>query len=186
MFSIYFHYFTIISPWQRMWLFIWKNWIPFTNECFVPSLVGVSCEVLQKIFICCQCIFAFCYHLPWKTFQQPWMSFTQGCYMASLVEIGSVVLEKMKMYKVYRLKDGWTTYSGQQIRWAHLSLDELNTELCLWINTVLMFNGWSLVLCDHFWMMYLYPFEGWCQLFVIFHKVHHKEENGQSQTEHPP
>ena len=34
-------------------------------------------------------------------------------------------------FGVYRQTDGWTTYDGQQIRKAHLSLDELNTELCL-------------------------------------------------------
>ena len=157
-----------------------KNWIPFTIEYFVPSSLELAVRFYRRKFLNVVNGFLLFAIISLEkgdghSFQQPLMSFIQGCYMASLIEIG-----------VYRQTDGWTTYDGQQIRKAHLSLDELNTELCLWISTVLMINGWSLVLCGHFWMMYLYPFEGWCQLFVIFHKVHHKEENGQSQTEHPP
>ena len=36
-----------------------KQWIPFTQECFVPSLVEIGQMVLEKkIFWICQCIFA--------------------------------------------------------------------------------------------------------------------------------
>ena len=46
--SMYFRYFVIISPWRRAWPFIWKNLIPSTQECFVPSLVKIDPVVLEK------------------------------------------------------------------------------------------------------------------------------------------
>ena len=45
---MYFHYFIIISPWKRVVTFIWKNWIPFTQGFFVPSLVEIGSVVLEK------------------------------------------------------------------------------------------------------------------------------------------
>ena len=46
--SMYFRYFLIISPWKRAGPFIWTNLIPFTQECFVPSLVEIGPVVLEK------------------------------------------------------------------------------------------------------------------------------------------
>ena len=45
---LYFHYFVNISPWKRGWSFIWTNWTPFTQECFVPILVEIGPVVLEK------------------------------------------------------------------------------------------------------------------------------------------
>ena len=42
---------------ERAWLFIWRNWIPFTQKCFLPSLVQISIQ--NQIFTFSQCIFAF-------------------------------------------------------------------------------------------------------------------------------
>ena len=44
---MYFRYF-VISPWKRAGPFIWKTWIPFTQGCFVPSLVEIGSVVLEK------------------------------------------------------------------------------------------------------------------------------------------
>ena len=46
--SMYFRYFVIISPWKRTGPFIWTNWIPFTQVCFVLSLVEIGPMVLEK------------------------------------------------------------------------------------------------------------------------------------------
>ena len=45
---MYFRYFVIISPLKRAGPFIWKTWIPFTQGCFVPSLVEIGSVVLKK------------------------------------------------------------------------------------------------------------------------------------------
>ena len=43
--SMYFRYFVIISPWNRAGPSFEQTWIPFTQGCFVPSLVERSkCE----------------------------------------------------------------------------------------------------------------------------------------------
>ena len=46
--SIYFCYFVIISPWKGAGPFIWSTWIPFTQRCFVSSLVEIGPVVLKK------------------------------------------------------------------------------------------------------------------------------------------
>ena len=46
--SMYFHNFVIISPWNRAGSFIWINLNPFTQGCFVPSLVEIGQVVLEK------------------------------------------------------------------------------------------------------------------------------------------
>ena len=91
------------------------TWIPFTQGCFVPSLVEIGSVVLEKkIFEFRQCIFAISLLSPlgegWgPSFEQTWICFTQGYFVPSLVEIGQVVLEKkMKMWKVYRQTDRQT------------------------------------------------------------------------------
>jgi hypothetical protein len=38
-------------------LFKTKNWIPFTEGCFVPSLIEICPLVLEKIYQNIQCIF---------------------------------------------------------------------------------------------------------------------------------
>ena len=43
-----FHTFVIISPWKRAALHFKKSWIPFTQECFVPSVVEIGPVVLEK------------------------------------------------------------------------------------------------------------------------------------------
>ena len=46
--SMYFRYFIMMSSWKRAGPFIWKTWIPFTQECFVPSLVEIGQVVMEK------------------------------------------------------------------------------------------------------------------------------------------
>ena len=59
--SMYFYYFIIISPWKRVWPFIW---IPCTQGCFLPSFV----EILEKlIFKFRQIYFGYLVIIsPWK------------------------------------------------------------------------------------------------------------------------
>ena len=50
--SMYFCYFVIISAWKRAGPFFWTNlnpWIPFTQGCFVQSLVKIGSVILEKI-----------------------------------------------------------------------------------------------------------------------------------------
>ena len=81
-----------------------QTWIPFTQGCFVPSLVEIGSVVLErKFFKICQCIFAISQLSPLgkgqgPSFEQTWIPFTQGYFVPSLVKIGPVVLEK-KIFK---------------------------------------------------------------------------------------
>ena len=62
----------------------------------MPSLVEIGPMVLEKIFKCCQSIFAFSLLSPLGKVCDP----TVEHFLPSLVEIGSVVMEKeMKMCK---------------------------------------------------------------------------------------
>ena len=45
---MYFCYFVIISPWKRVGASFEHIWIPFTQGCFVPSLVKICPVVLEK------------------------------------------------------------------------------------------------------------------------------------------
>ena len=65
--SMYFRYFIIISHWKRVVPFIWKKLNPFSQGCFLPSLVEIDSVVLEKkIFKFCQCIFSIKNYLPWE------------------------------------------------------------------------------------------------------------------------
>ena len=66
--SMYFHYFVIISPLKRPGPFIWTNWIPFTQGCFVPRLVKIGPVVLEeKIFLISSMYFHYFVIIsPWK------------------------------------------------------------------------------------------------------------------------
>ena len=58
-------FFKIISPWKRVWPFIWEIWIPTTQWCFVPRLVEIARVVLEKkIFKFSQCNFAISWFSP--------------------------------------------------------------------------------------------------------------------------
>ena len=46
--SMYFLYFEIISPWKGLGPSFEPPGIPFTQECFVPSLVVIGPVVLEK------------------------------------------------------------------------------------------------------------------------------------------
>ena len=81
-----------------------QTWIPFTQGCFVPSLVEIGSVVLEKkIFEFRQCILVIALLSPlgegWgPSFEQTWIPFNQGYFVPSLVKIGPVVLEK-KIFK---------------------------------------------------------------------------------------
>ena len=90
------------------------TWIPFTQGCFVPGLI----EILEKIIFLNDVNYIdefllICCYLPikrvWPFICTNLNPFTQGCLMPSLVEICWVVQKKrMKLWKVYRLKDRQT------------------------------------------------------------------------------
>ena len=111
----------------------------FTQECFVPNLIGFGQVVwYNKIFVI---FFPISKLSPfWKgcvpKFDQTWIPFTQVCFLRSLVEIGLVVLKKriflscqfiftkkMKMWKVYRQRDGRTMDArrSEKLTWAFSS-----------------------------------------------------------------
>ena len=48
---MYFCYFIIISSWNGAGSFIWKNWTPVTQECFVSFFVEISLVVLEEKII---------------------------------------------------------------------------------------------------------------------------------------
>ena len=64
---MFFRYFVIISPWKRVGPFIWTNFIPFIQGCFVQSLVEIGSLVLKKIFKNLSIYFCyFVFYLPLK------------------------------------------------------------------------------------------------------------------------
>ena len=72
--------------------------IPFTQGCFMLSLVEIGPVILEKILKFRQCIFTISSSSPLRKgrgpiFEQTWIPFTQECIVPSLVEIGQVVLE---------------------------------------------------------------------------------------------
>ena len=75
-------------------------WVPFTQGCYVPSLVEIS-PVVVMIFKLGKCIPLFCYYFDplgkghYPSFEKNWIPTTQGCSVSRLVEIGPVVLEKI-------------------------------------------------------------------------------------------
>ena len=84
-----------------MWPLFEQTRIPFTQGCFVPSLLENGPMVLEKIFGFGQCIFAISQLSPLGKGHGPLfeqtinrISFTQECFVPSLVEIGPMVLEK--------------------------------------------------------------------------------------------
>ena len=108
-----------------------QTWIPFSQECSVPSLVDIGPVVLEKILKSCQFIFIISQlSTLWEgrgpSIEQTWIPFTQVYFVLSLVEIGLMVLEKkMKMWKVYRqmTDDRWS----EKFTWAFNS-GELKTQ----------------------------------------------------------
>ena len=80
--------------------------IPFTQECFLPSLVEIGPVVLEKkIFFIFQGIFTFSLLSPlgndwWSSFEQIWIPFPQGLFGSNLIEIGPVVLEKKIFFNI--------------------------------------------------------------------------------------
>ena len=65
--SKHFSYFASISPREKVQPFTWTNWNPFTQGCFVPSLVMISqlswrriLKVVDNVFS----LFYYMYHLP--------------------------------------------------------------------------------------------------------------------------
>ena len=100
-----------LSPlWEKAWPFIWTNlnplnprMLPFTQECFIASLVEIDPVVLEKIFKSFQLIFIFSQLSSLSkgrgpSFEQTWIRFIHVYFVPSLVEIVQVDLEKkMKM-----------------------------------------------------------------------------------------
>ena len=112
------------------WPFIWTY--TFTQGCFEPSLVEISCMVLEKKIL--NFINVQLSPLGKKqgpSFEQTWIPFTHGCFVPSLVDNGPVVWEnKMKIWKVYRQMDDrgsekftWTS------RWGKLKSTDLINAL---------------------------------------------------------
>ena len=75
-----------------------KTWIPFTQECFVTSLVESGPVVMEEDFLKFrQFIYALSYLSPrlkvcGPSFKQNWIPFTQGCIVPSFEKVGRVVL----------------------------------------------------------------------------------------------
>ena len=94
--SMYFHYFIVISPWKREGPLIWTNWILFTKEWFVQSLIEIGQVVLEKkifknVYFCNYVIISY-WNRAGPSFKKFWIPFTQGWFVPSLAEIGPVVL----------------------------------------------------------------------------------------------
>ena len=84
------------------------SWMPFTQGCFVPSLVEiVPVGLKKKIFKFCQCIFAILLlsDLWKKAGSFIWIPFTIGCFVTSLVKIDLVALDK-KIFQISILEKG--------------------------------------------------------------------------------
>ena len=79
--SMFFCYFVIISPWKGWIPWFEQPWIFFIKGSFVPSLVDIGLEVLEKkIFKSCQCTYTFLQLSPLgkengPSFEQTWIPF---------------------------------------------------------------------------------------------------------------
>ena len=104
---MYFHYFVIISPWKRVGPSFEQSWIPFTQGCFVPSLVEIGSVILEKkLFLILSMYFRYFVIIsPWERVGPfIWTNlipFNQWCIVPSLVEIDPVDLLISSMYFRY-------------------------------------------------------------------------------------
>ena len=125
--SMSFHYFVIISPWERAGPFIWTK-----RES--PSPKDALCQVLLKLAQWFWRRWWKCEKLTMTTttttdngqilirkasLEQTWIPFTQWCFVLNLNEIRLVVpKKKMKMWKVYRLTNRQTDRQTTDDRWS--------------------------------------------------------------------
>ena len=73
-----------------------SSWIPFTQVCFVSSLIEIGHVVLEKFR---QYIFVILLLYPLRkgrgpSFEQVWMPLTWECFVPSLIEIAPMVLDE--------------------------------------------------------------------------------------------
>ena len=59
----YFRYFAVITSWKRAWSFIWKNFTPFIQGCFLPSLAEIGPVLLRRFLNIVYAFLVFCYYL---------------------------------------------------------------------------------------------------------------------------
>ena len=123
--SMYFCYFVIISPWKRRGFSFEQSWIPFTQACFVRSLVEIRWVVLEKkILKLRQCIFAISWLYPLRNEQIP--SFEHNLIpftTDALYQVWVKLTERFwrRSSKCEKLTDGQTDDRQRMIRKAHLS-----------------------------------------------------------------
>ena len=91
-----------MSPWKRVWLFIWTNLNSFTQECFVLSLVEIGAAVFLNF---AQVFLLFRNYLPLeKGWPFIWINlnfFHRRYFVPSLVIVGQVVLKIASMHFCY-------------------------------------------------------------------------------------
>ena len=103
-FSIYFYYFAIFSPWGMVWAFICKM-LNFTYPRMLCAKFGWNWPSSFKKRILKKFQYNFTISLlsplwGWRgpSFEQTWIPYTRICIVPSLVENGQVVLKK-KIFK---------------------------------------------------------------------------------------
>ena len=85
---------------EYKWFLFVKSWVPFTQGCFVLSLVVIDPLVLKKRTLKFRhsslACFLFPSHGTWcvLSFEQNWIHFNQGYFVPSLFGIGTLFLEK--------------------------------------------------------------------------------------------
>ena len=101
---------------------------PFTQKCFVPSLLEIITPVLEKMSISLLSPLGHARsHMRSHSFKESGIPFIQKCFVPILVKPCPVILEKrMKILKFTdrqkdRLTDGWTMGANlsSQLRWLN-------------------------------------------------------------------
>ena len=102
----------IISPWKKLWSFIWTNVFPSPKNNLWQVWLNLTLVLEKMIFKCHKCNYTILLSSPhWNracTFIRRNLNRSIHLKMlcAKFVEFGPVILEKtMKMWKVYRLMD---------------------------------------------------------------------------------
>ena len=113
--SMYFPYFLIISLWKRRCHLLEQNWIPFTQGCFMLSLVEIGPVVQYKkgFFLISSIFFSFIYpnFEKARSFHLNKLEFPLPC-LPSLVEIGRVILEKHNVTQWLTMLIGYSLYTA--------------------------------------------------------------------------
>ena len=145
----------LLTLWQFIGFSFEQTWIPFIQECFVPSWLKLAQWFWRRGLneISSMYFRYFIMISPWKgwdpSFEQTWIPFTQGCFVPSLVEFGKRrFLNFINLFSLFLIMSPWKRTGP--FFWTKLESPSPKDALCqVWLTLTLWFwrRRWK---CDKF------------------------------------